>query len=58
MKKDMLPEVEQVHLAPFTGFQMFCGTPESGMISFMQVKNIERSLKYLNSKDFMCFVCN
>lgn len=22
---DMLPEVEEVHLAPFTGFQLFCG---------------------------------
>ena len=22
---DMVPEVELVHLAPFTGFQMFCG---------------------------------
>lgn len=46
---DMLPEVEQVHLAPFTGFQMFCGTPESGTISFMQVKNIEKMYAYIRA---------
>ena len=39
---DMLPEVEVVQLAPFTGFQMFCGEPEPRAISFMQVKGIEK----------------
>ena len=44
---DMLPEVELVHLAPFTGFQIFCGTPESCMISFMQVKGIDKMYDYV-----------
>ncbi len=47
---DMLPEVELVHLAPFTGFQMFCGTPEPHAISFMQVKEIEKMHDYITSK--------
>lgn len=39
---DMVPEVELVHLAPFTGFQLFCGTPKPRAISFMQVTGIEK----------------
>lgn len=46
---DMLPEVELVHLAPFTGFQIFCGTPEPCMISFMQVKGIDKMYDYVKS---------
>ena len=46
---DMLPEVELVHLAPFTGFQMFHGTPEPHTISFMQVKCIEKMYDYITS---------
>lgn len=46
---DMLPEVELVHLAPFTGFQIFCGTPEPCMISFMQVKGINKMYDYVKS---------
>lgn len=37
---DMLPEVELTHLAPFTGMQLFRGTPEKRVISFMQVTDI------------------
>lgn len=47
---DMLPEVELVHLAPFTGFQMFCGTPQPRAISFMQVNGIEKMHAYISSK--------
>lgn len=47
---DMLPEVEIVQLAPFTGFQMFCGEPEPCAISFMQVKGIEKMHEYISSK--------
>ena len=47
---DMLPEVELVHLAPFTGFQMFCGEPEPHVISFMQVSEIEKMYEYITSK--------
>lgn len=47
---DMLPEVELVHLAPFTGFQMFGGTPEPRRISFMQVIGIERMHEYIVAK--------
>ena len=47
---DMLPEVEVVSLAPFTGFQMFCGEPEPRAISFMQVKGIEKMHEYITSK--------
>ncbi len=47
---DMLPEVEIVQLAPFTGFQMFCGEPEPCAISFMQVKGIEKMYEYITSK--------
>lgn len=47
---DMLPEVERVHLAPFTGFQMFYGEPESRVISFMQVTAIEKMHEYTISK--------
>lgn len=47
---DMLPEVEVVQLAPFTGFQMFCGEPEPRAISFMQVKRIEKMYEYITSK--------
>ena len=47
---DMLPEVELVHLAPFTGLQMFCGKPEERVISFMQVIGIEKMYEYITSK--------
>lgn len=47
---DMLPEVERVHLAPFTGFQMFYGEPEKKVISFMQVTGIEKMHEYITSK--------
>lgn len=47
---DMLPEVEMVHLAPFTGMQMFYGKPEERVISFMQVKGIEMMYEYITSK--------
>ena len=47
---DMLPEVELVHLAPFTGFQMFYGEPEPHLISFMQVIGIEKMYDYIVSK--------
>ncbi len=47
---DMLPEVEVTHLAPFTGFQMFCGNPEERVISFMQVQGIEKMREYIISK--------
>ena len=47
---DMVPEVELVHLAPFTGFQMFLGKPEPHAISFMQVKGIEKMHDYIISK--------
>lgn len=47
---DMLPEVELVHLAPFTGFQMFYGEPEPRAISFMQVIGIEKMHDYIVSK--------
>ena len=44
---DMLPEVEVANLAPFTGMQMFCGTPEPRLISFMQVQGIEKCMNML-----------
>ena len=47
---DMLPEVEATHLAPFTGFQMFCGKSEPRVLSFMQVQNIERMHAYITAK--------
>lgn len=46
---DMLPEAELVHLAPFTGFQLFRGKPEPRLISFMQVTNIQRMHDYITS---------
>ena len=39
---EILPEVEAVHLAPFTGIHMFYGKPREEMISFMQVQNIDK----------------
>lgn len=50
---DMLPEVELVHLAPFTGMQMFYGEPEPRLISFMQVKEIERMHNYIISNGWI-----
>lgn len=47
---DMLPEVELVHLAPFTGMQMFLGTPQPRLISFMQVTDIQRMHDYVTSR--------
>ena len=47
---EMLPEIEVTHLAPFTGFQMFCGKPEERVISFMQVQGIEKMREYIISK--------
>ena len=47
---DMLPEIEAVHLAPFTGFQMFYGEPEKRAVSFMQVQGIEKMREYILSK--------
>lgn len=46
---DMLPEIEATHLAPFTGFQMFCGKPQEKVISFMQVEGIEKMHEYITS---------
>lgn len=46
---DMLPEIELTHLAPFTGMQMFHGMPEPRLISFMQVKGIEKMYEYITS---------
>lgn len=46
---DMLPEVELVHLAPFTGIHMFRGEPAKTMISFMQVQNIEKMYEYIRA---------
>ena len=47
---DMLPEVELAQLAPFTGYQMFYGEPGERVISFMQVKGIEKLYEYIISK--------
>ena len=47
---EMLPEVETVHLAPFTGFQMFSGVPEARAISFMEVKGIEKMYDFIKSR--------
>ena len=44
---DMLPEVEATGLAPFTGFQMFFGEPEKRVISFMQVRSIDKMREYV-----------
>ncbi len=44
---DMLPEIELTHLAPFTGIQIFKGQPEHRLISFMQVKGIEKMHDYI-----------
>ena len=46
---DMLPEAELVHLAPFTGMQLFRGTPLPRLISFMQVTDIQRMHDYITS---------
>ncbi len=46
---DMLPEIELTHLAPFTGMQIFKGQPENRLISFMQVKGIEKMHDYIIS---------
>ncbi len=47
---EILPEVELVHLVPFTGMQMFYGEPAGGVISFMQVDNIDKLHDYVVSK--------
>ena len=47
---DMLPEAERVHLAPFTGMQMFAGKPEPRRISFMQVTDIQHMHDYVTSR--------
>ena len=44
---DMLPEIELTQLAPFTGMQIFKGQPEHRLISFMQVKGIEKMHDYI-----------
>nr|MBR4281901.1 hypothetical protein [Clostridia bacterium] len=46
---DMLPEAELVHLAPFTGMQLFRGTPQPRLISFMQVTDIQRLHDYVTA---------
>lgn len=46
---DMLPEAERVHLAPFTGMQLFRGVPQPRLISFMQVTDIQRMHDYITS---------
>ena len=46
----MLPEVELAQLAHFTGYQMFYGEPGERVISFMQVKGIEKLYEYIISK--------
>ena len=47
---EMLPEIEVTHLAPFTGFQMFYGSPEERVISFMQVQGVDKMHEYIISK--------
>ncbi len=47
---EMLPEVEITHLAPFTGYHLFHGEPQKGVISFMQVRGIEKLHEYVTSK--------
>lgn len=47
---DMLPEVERTHLAPFTGLHLFSGQPDSRLISFMQVNDIEAMYQYITAK--------
>ena len=46
---DMVPEIEVAHLAPFTGFQMFYGTPKPRAISFMQVSDVYKMHDYIIS---------
>ena len=43
------PEIEITHLAPFTGFHLFYGLPEGGMISFMQVQGVDRLYEYVTA---------
>lgn len=38
---EILPEVELSHLAPFTGLHLFYGEPRTGLVSFMQVTDVE-----------------
>ena len=47
---DNLPEVEFVHIAPFTGFQMFLGQPQKNTISFMQVNDVAALYAYVKHK--------
>ena len=47
---EITPEVELAHLVPFNGMQMFYGEPAGGVISFMQVDNIENLYGYVTSK--------
>lgn len=46
---EILPEVEAVHLVPFTGIHMFYGEPKEDVISFMQVQNIDKMYEYITS---------
>ena len=53
---DMLPEVERVHLVPFTGFQMFYGEPKKSVISFISVASGVRRIEAVTGNAFMRLV--
>lgn len=47
---EMIPKEEITHQAPFTGFHLFFGEPQKEVISFMQVKGIEKMHEYIKTK--------
>ena len=42
-------EIENLHIAPFTGIHLFYGEPKNGMVAFMLVQGIEKLYEYVKN---------
>jgi AraC family transcriptional regulator len=47
---DLPREIENLHIAPFTGMHMFNGEPIGGVVAFIKVQGIEALHKYVAEK--------
>jgi AraC family transcriptional regulator len=49
---DLPREIENLHIAPFTGIHMFYGEPRGGLAAFIKAHGIEALYKYINDKGY------
>ena len=49
---DLPREIENLHIAPFTGIHMFFGEPKGGVVAFMKVQGVEALHEYVVNKGY------